>query len=93
MLWKRGDYALLRSNFSSFPQYFQYFSNLVSQINIFVNIFVNCCCLIFFPIFIFLFYHFTQKKKKKKKKKKKRFDISCKLSPMHEMSNPFFWEK
>ena len=21
------------------------------------------------------------------------FDISCKLSPMHEMSNPVFWEK
>ena len=46
LLWKRGEIAL-RSNFSSFPQYFQYISNFRSQIT---YTFVKYGCSIhFFP--------------------------------------------
>ena len=42
ILWKRGEIALLpRSNFSSFPQYFQYISNLRIKLHIHLwNVFV-----------------------------------------------------
>ena len=44
ILWKRGE-LLLRSNFSSFPQYFQYISNFKSPIT---YTFVKCGCSIYF---------------------------------------------
>ena len=40
ILWKRGEIAP-KSNFSSFPQYFQYISNFKSPIT---HIFVKCGC-------------------------------------------------
>ena len=42
IMWKRGE--ILRSNFSSFPQYFQYISIFRSQIT---YSFVKCGCLIY----------------------------------------------
>ena len=36
ILWRRGEIAL-RSNFSSFPQYFQYISNLRVQLHIYLS--------------------------------------------------------
>ena len=44
ILWKREEIAPKRSNFSSFPQYFQYISNFVSQIT---YTFVKCSCSIY----------------------------------------------
>ena len=44
ILWKRGE---IRSNFSSFPQYFQYISNFRSQIT-YMSTFVKCDCSIHF---------------------------------------------
>ena len=45
ILWKRGEIALLRSNFASFPLHFQYISNFRSQIP---YSFVKCGCSIYF---------------------------------------------
>ena len=52
ILWKRGEIAP-KSNFSSFPQYFQYMSNFRSKIT---YTFVKCGCLIYFSLILQTWY-------------------------------------
>ena len=51
ILWKKGEIA--PSNFSSFPQYFQYISNFKNPIT---YIFVKCCCSNYFSSILQIWY-------------------------------------
>ena len=51
----KEEKLLLRSNFSSFPQYFQYISNFKSQIT---YQFLKCDCS--FNFFFFFFFNFAK---------------------------------